>query len=340
MHDCPHRPMAALSLFEECETEASTAATGEATSGLLAASSLFEGFAPEIGPIELQLPDPDSSAPQSSQRKRKQSGQSPKELTAKQKSIAKARRTRWVNHAPSADTMDKPIDNSNESVVIAGKVASALFSSDSLRLGEAAAASQLGCSRYNVRNNIQLLSSAACDSANALSENMIRSLCCNSSVQPLLYLAIREYDETPVTLRIASEPNISDTGDTGTGWKTKQTCKLLVTHNRWACLLSSNLPDSTISFLCLESYLPTRLQVIQSNTGSLIGRALQESISSNCDTAARSSFAMSCDVICSDSYAANFVGERLLKESRGQHDQSGAFHFSCALVLHLVDLVC
>ena len=189
-------------------------------------------------------------------------------------------------------------------------------------------------------------------------------------LRPRLYLHIREYDETPINILVSANCEAkqmeggSGSGDSGAAsggpgpansfvhgregqkkmdQKDSQLCKLFVTEQRWACLLTGQKNrydhnhggEGQFSSLCIEGGVPTKLQVIAANTGELIGKALQQTTSTVYDSTARSLCDLSCDIVCSDNYSANHVAETLLREQRGHKDQRhgihGTFHFLCAL---------
>lgn len=382
------------SLFDDNDRPQEPASIGE----------LF-GDCPQVAEVDAEVTEEASSSLQPPQRsllrsRRRPDPQDPERLdlqSKKQKrqdNLASNRKFRWKSHDSDthgsipmrkAGEADDTVDMPQESQEQEAAIASCLFSSDVLRYGGESIASFLGCSRWTVASNIVRFSAAAWDAAYFFSAKIfdqIASMIRQSSEQPQagqqgfcmrprLYLHIREYDETPITLMVSADGEAKQmeggSGDSGAasggpgpggngnsfvharehqkkrGKKDSEMCKLFVTEQRWACLLTGQKNrcdhnhggEGQFSSLCIEGGVPTKLQVIAANTGGLIGKALQQTTSTVYDSTARSLCDLSCDIVCSDNYSANHVAETLLRESREQRGQKnqrhGTFHFLCAL---------
>ncbi len=173
------------------------------------------------------------------------------------------------------------------------------------------------------------------------------------NVLPQLFMRIRAYDETPIKLRVAAtvprEPkssiakdllpllnlsaeldsedhgdahaNRADTSDSRKDKETRPTeldtqmCKLLVTHQKFACLyVKKDLDGSVSSTLPIEAQQPTCLQVIESNTSELISAAIHQNITKPWDSRVNHCFKRILHVVVSDSFSGNFLAEKLLSE--------------------------
>ena len=141
-----------------------------------------------------------------------------------------------------------------------------------------------------------------------------------STTRPRMLMRIRQYDETPVKLRVAHEED-------GDVIQDQQTCKLLVIEQKAAALVVSTDAQKTKGF-CMETLVPSQLFVIASNTGELIAEALYR-----CNNAmpASTAYERALDIVTTDSYGANFLAERYLEQCRDPCQPTGRLHLTCTV---------
>ncbi len=197
--------------------------------------------------------------------------------------------------------------------------------------------SLVGCDPRVVQRTVTRLAALACDQAAVFCKDFVAGLvrACETGGQrqslelkPRLYLSIRQYDETPLKLRV-SHP--SGSGGVEGDKPKKQTAKLFVTLWRHASMICAYNRGHFMKSCCLEAQMPTRLQVIGSNTGEVIANALHlQQQSMPHDIKARQSFQRSLDCVTTDNYAANHLAEKLLSEHQG-NTGSGFLHVTCAV---------
>ena len=222
--------------------------------------------------------------------------------------------------------------------ILLSKLASLFFTSDVLRGPLLHSSSLVGCSPQTLGRTMVRLAALTCDHAATFSQDLVDGLvrACETTsgqsqsleMKPRLYLSIRQYDETPLKLRV-SHP--SDSGGGKGDAPKKQTAKLFLTLWRHASMICAYNRGHFMGSCCFEAQVPTRLQVIGSNTGPVIAKALhlqQQSLPH--DIKARQSFQRSLDCVTTDNYSANHLAEKLLAEHQG-NTGSGFLHVTCAV---------
>ena len=181
---------------------------------------------------------------------------------------------------------------------------------------------------------------------------------------PQLHMRIRQYDETPIQLKIASGPE----GDTqtqqaqmvdsqcqgqaledavevprppkrrrsgGIGSSQVQNCKLFLTEQRTHSLfLAKAEHGEKLQQFVVEGQVQTPLQVLASNKAHIMASALHRTSQRQWDEKLRgpSGFKRLLKVVATDDFAANHLAERMLraKEEKGHPGlDSGLLHVTC-----------
>lgn len=293
------------------------------------------GCGPPAGDQDIDLLD-DSDLGLEATDEQKQPADADNQLDAwekrKRSILTKNRKQRWNQKLARAPPPDPERDGLD-------KVASCLFSSDILRGSVTASAEYLAISPYKVTSNMKTLVKWACDFTEIFSEKLVSNLlkaCDGSSnpsfVEPYLFIRTRSYDETPIRLAATD----------GESKKEFQTCKVLVTQQRFAIVFASevrNDSDTKFHGFTLEAQVPSHLQIIETNSAELIYKALVEATSKSYDPIVASRFKRMVDVAVTDDYTGNHGAERLLKHHRcinvnGDEDRAnkveiGSLHVLC-----------
>ena len=220
----------------------------------------------------------------------------------------------------------------------------------------------------------QRLAAGAVQAQDSISDAVMSKLltaCDNSqnsevapSIMPQLHMRIRQYDETPIQLKIASGPE----GDTqtqqaqmvdyqsqgqaledavevprppkrrrsgGIGSSQVQNCKLFLTEQRMHSLfLAKAEHGEKLQQFVVEGQVQTPLQVLASNKVHIMASALHRTSQRQWDEKIRgpSGFKRLLNVVTTDDFAANHLAERMLrakeeKDHRGL--DSGLLHVTC-----------
>ena len=212
-----------------------------------------------------------------------------------------------------------------------GRVASCLFTSDTLRGCWVHSGTLLGISRKSLARTVGRLAALVWKVHERFCDKFLQQLVTHaepdgpSGLVPWMFLRVREYDETPIKLTLFREDQDDSFGSLGGSSKTKDAypCKLFVTHHRFAAVMvdasqerrgqlhSAAKPFAALSF---DAHLLTPLQVIATNSGQHIGEALLESCRRSYNQMAYAAFSKVVDVVTSDDYSGNHAGERILKD--------------------------
>ena len=138
------------------------------------------------------------------------------------------------------------------------------------------------------------------------------------------------FDDEPTSLKDPSKssnqcgPQVPQGSDDSALPQTEfhtQTCKLLVTQQRFALLYNlAGIDDDGSGMIHLESQIPTTLQVLQTNTAENIAAAVYASLTKSWNTLGCKSFTRVLDVVTTDNYSANGAAETLLtKQDETEH---------------------
>ena len=149
-----------------------------------------------------------------------------------------------------------------------------------------------------------------------------------------------ESSERGAVVRAQSSSSFAPSGAKNTVDKTTldtQSCKLFVTEQRWSALFLTGGPsEKTRQALHLECQLQTPLQVVKSNSATLLAAALAQSTCKSYDELVNSSFKRVLSAVTTDDLRANHAAERELQEYEALHkhygrarDVFGRIHPSC-----------
>ena len=289
---------------------------------------------------------------------------------ARQKALDENRKKRWFQKfenvpalaGPESTPDDLEGPDLNKDQLQLAKVASALWSSDVLRSATTHTALALQCQRTTLPRYLRKMVAIAFSCAETLSGMLIQKLTevcsgqvpenaeanvsdasqgpgdrSSSSFCPQLFLRVRQYDETPLTLRIGSR-ELDDGSEQPTptlpvvaGQRSQtrlftQSCKLLATEQRWAAVFWNSEKSSHFA---VEALVPTALQVIATNSAKNIATAVRESINKTYDQTVRSQFRRLVDIVATDDYSANHLAEQLLAQEAAEHTEVACLHTVC-----------
>ena len=144
-------------------------------------------------------------------------------------------------------------------------------------------------------------------------------------ISPQLFLRVRQYDETPIRLRVATKsssealvqqpllPLCQQQQQQPLEFDV-QTAKLFLTEQRCSALYRVDTPDGQCHYFQMEANLITPLQALHSNSALVMANALDISISKPWDAMANHTFKRVCSVVTTDDLGANKACERLLGE--------------------------
>ena len=267
-------------------------------------------------------------------------------------SLQKALKKRWENTASSSKSKSKsksvPLHRPILPMVLANqfkehdgddefelewyqKIAASLWQSDILRAQGSHLSHHFGVSDYVVKMTQQRLVLAAIKAHDKACFGALKHLdafgFASGQYKPHLFLNVRQYDETPVVLRVASSDKKISTQQNEQG-KLRlhakdadvQCCKLFVTEARIAALYLGTDGDIKKDFL-VESQVPCVLQVLQSNAANILATALHKSGSSGhggggpWHQSVAQNFCKVVHVVTTDNFSSNFAAERLLSEA-------------------------
>ena len=253
-------------------------------------------------------------------------------------SLQKALKKRWENTASSSKSKSKSrsksvtIKSAISPMVLANqfkehdgdvefelewyqKIAASLWQSDILRAQGSHLSHHFGVSDYVVKMTQQRLVLAAIKAHDKACFGALKHLdafgFASGQYKPHLFLNVRQYDETPVVLRVASS---------GAKDADVQCCKLFVTEARIGALYLGTDGDIKKDFL-VESQVPCVLQVLQSNAANILATALHKSGSSGhgggrpWHQSVAQNFCKLVHVVTTDNFSSNWAAERLLTES-------------------------
>lgn len=282
-------------------------------------------------------------------------------------SWAQKRSLRWLSGPVGSTESEKGADDNTgypilskmnlneafeqESIKKTDEIAASLFSSDVIRGAAKHSAHHFGVTEYFLRKLETRLAAFGLKAQDASCDAVIKKMCqvcedySESSVQgqlrlsPQLFLRIRQYDETPIKLRVATQTEtsseafaISSVGEPpGPGplpflqqtvEYDVQTAKLFLTEQRWAALFSARIhPDSDdgqLKTFHLEGNLSTPLQALQNNSAEVMAGALNATVTKPWDTVVNEKFKRVCSVVTTDDLGANRACERILDELDSQ----------------------
>lgn len=262
-------------------------------------------------------------------------------------SLQKAVKKRWENSASNSKSKSKskPIHRPTLPVVLSDqfnahdgadelewyqKIAASLWQSDILRAQGSHLSHHFGVSDYVVKSTQQRLVLAAMKAHDNVCFGALKNLdafgFASGQYKPHIFLNVRQYDETPVVLRVDSSDEKNRQKQIVAGGKRKlhandsdvQCCKLLVTEPRIAALYLAS--DGKNDFL-VESQIPCVLQVLQSNAANILATALHKSGSSGhggskpWHQSVAKNFCKLVHVVTTDNFSSNTAAERLLSEA-------------------------
>ena len=305
-------------------------------------------------------------------RPKKKPDQSPTALVPraeKQTTLIKNRKRRWSD--PSrAEAVPQENPEVQAEVAKLRQLTTAFFTSDKLRSSSAHIADEFGLSRYFIVRTQQRLAAGAVQSQDSVSDAAMSKLlaaCCNSqesqsvpSIRPQLHMRVRQYDETPIQLKIASAGLGTDSQNqtqleledavpapesaelrppkrrrSGVASSEVQNCKLFLTEQRWHSLFLAEAEhgDKLHEFV-VEGLIQTPLQVLASNKAGIMATALSQSSQKPWDDKIRgpSGFKRLLNIATTDDFSANHLAERMLqaKEKMEHPDVDiGLLHVTC-----------
>ena len=294
--------------------------------------------------------------------------------TAKQKTLAENRKRRWSN--PPQPQAEQGSQDRSEVETEVGKLRQltcAFFTSDKLRSSSVHIGDEFGLSRYFIMQTQKRLAAGAVKSQDSISDAVMSKLltaCDNSqnsevapSIMPQLHMRIRQYDETPIQLKIASGPEadtqtqtqtvdsqsqgqaLEDAEDavprppkrrrSGIGSSQVQNCKLFLTEQRTHSLfLAKAEHGEKLQQFVVEGQVQTPLQVLASNKAHIMASALHRTSQRQWDEkiCGPSGFKRLLNVVTTDDFAANHLAERML-QAKEEKDHpgldSGLLHVTC-----------
>lgn len=286
-------------------------------------------------------------------------------------SITQVRAKRWSASHGSKDDQNIELDAPTEDLTWLRDISTHLWSSDIFRSSTAHLSQLLGHSQYVIRDREQRLAIAALASYEKILEQVLHKLdsVCNDSMdiegnrmQPRLFIRIRQYDETPIKMRVRTAEPLStaqdsqdvkvrleplmdqvsqhDSKDDQLTLLTPplplplqpldtQTAKLFVTEMQMSALYHCQSHGA----LHLETQLPTLLQVLESNSQESICSALYLSNKRVYDELVNKGFPRLLTIVMSDSFSSNFVAERLLSGQEEHEYPSALWTKNSALFL-------
>ena len=258
-----------------------------------------------------------------------------------------------------------------------GKIAAEFFSGDALRTTFTHASGWVGSSPYVLKTTMLRLAAVAHKAQDWYIQTFLAKVlaCCEprqaaqapdqrrAALRARLFMHVRQYDETPIQLRVVHASDNSCSGvaqpslpllplcqqdsqesqsaapagaqaakPTGKQPSDTHPCKLFVTEQRWAALFAAD-GNAQTSFQ-IEGQLATPLQVLASNTGDLIARALWQSRPKCWDELVNHSFERVLHIVTSDDFSGNHAAEHILS----QHEEAahpsaqakiGKLHITC-----------